>query len=65
MNNEKCVFYNNSIFVIDEDYQMCYNCFFYYDERNPKILRCFENRIIIKGSIALHPCINCHDNDIT
>ena len=62
----KCAMCNNSVFVIDEDYQIQYACFFYYDENNPKVLEDFDKGIITKESIELNPCINYHNNkDIT
>ena len=38
----------NKINIIDDDYKMCYNCYFYYDKHNPKVIDDFENGLLIK-----------------
>ena len=42
---EKCLLCNISDFNIDKDYQMCYNCFYYYEEYNPNVLEDFEKGV--------------------
>ena len=62
--NETCVLCNISDFNIDEDYQLCYNCFFFYEEHNPNVIEDFENGEIIKLEKNLNLCLNCDSNNI-
>ena len=50
----------NKINIIDDDYKMCYNCYFYYDKHNPKVIDDFEN-----NSFKLtEKIINCDSSNI-
>ena len=40
--NEKYLLRSILDFNIDKDYQMCYNCFYYYEEHNPNVVADFE-----------------------
>ena len=50
---------NSSHFLIDEDYQMCYGCYLYYEANNPIVLKDFEQGLITKNKKKSNLCINC------
>ena len=54
----------NNINIIDDDYKMCYNCYFYYDKHNPKVIDDFENGLLIKEEKIINQCINCDSSNI-
>ena len=56
---------NISEFIIDDDYQLCYNCYNYYDMHNPKVIDVFENGIIRKENKDLNLCINCSNDNVS
>ena len=64
MNNKSCIFCNHSL-LLDNDYKVCYNCFYYEDKHNPNILEDLINGKITKGSEKkIYQCINCDSNNI-
>ena len=66
MSNKSCVFCNNSILLLDKDYKVCYNCFYYYDVYDPNTLEDLLNGKITKGlEKKTNQCINCDSNNIT
>ena len=54
----------NNINITDDDYKMCYNCYFYYDKHNPKVINDFENGILKIKDKIINPCINCDSSNI-
>jgi len=48
MESIKCKTCNSSQFLIDEDYQMCYGCYLYYEGNNSSVLKDFEQGLIAK-----------------
>ena len=65
MSSEICLLCNISDFNIDKDYQMCYNCFYYYEEHNPNVIEDFERGLITKIEKKSNPCMNCNSTNIT
>ena len=64
MESKTCKLCNISDFITDEDYQICYNCFFfYYDDHNPNLKLNFEIGKIIdkKSNELINNCINCNN----
>ena len=58
----ECKMCHISEFIIDHDYQMCCNCYLYYDKHYRKVIDDFENGIITKEDKNINLCINCcHD----
>ena len=54
----------NNINIIVDDYEMCYNCYFYYDKHNPKVIDDFENNSFKLTEKIINPCINCDSSNI-
>ena len=54
----------NNINIIDDDYKMCDNCYFYYDKHNPKVIGDFENNSFKLTEKIINPCINCDSSNI-
>ena len=50
--------------IINDDYQMCCNCYLYYDKHNPKVIDDFEIGIITKEYKNADLCINCSDDTL-
>ena len=59
-----CKLCNNLDFIIDDDYQMCYNCYFYYDKHNFIVIKDFENNSFKLSNKIINPCINCDSSII-
>ena len=45
----------NNINIIDDVYKMCYNCYFYYDKHNPKVIDDIENGILKIKDKTINP----------
>ena len=60
----ECKMCHISEFIIDDDYQMCCNCYLNYDKHNPKVIDDFENGIIKNEDENINLCINCSDDNV-